>query len=314
MNIKSDKRIEAILREIEKYCGENNSICDNMCYGICDIGTDHGFVPAETVLRGIVPRAIATDISEKSLEKARKLFADLGIADKTETRTGDGLSAVGFDEAKVFVIAGMGGHNIAEILRGRTPLEYNRFVFVPHTNAYFLRDFLCRSGYEILSDRCAGDSGKFYDVISAAYRGKEFCFDIAGGEPFPESVRGDFSFFESADGVFLPFSKNGGGDFSSFSDGARGDFSFFESADSDFSPLFKNADGRFLPRGAIREIFLHFGRDNFLSANEDFRDKLIKKVNEFDNILKRVYNIKCKEQKSLFDSALSLYDAINKRT
>ena len=51
-------------------------LCDNVST-IADIGCDHGYVSAELILSNKCDRVIATDISERSLNKAIR-FCDSG--------------------------------------------------------------------------------------------------------------------------------------------------------------------------------------------------------------------------------------------
>jgi hypothetical protein len=325
MKVKSDGRIEAILNEVGKFFRfkdgkdraefynirdsvcytDSNDMCDNICHSMCDIGTDHGFISAEAVLRGIVPCVIATDISEKSLKKARKLFGDLNITDVIETRVGDGLGVVDFFEVGVFVIAGMGGRNIAEILRGRTPLSSNGFVLVPHQNSPFLREFLIENGYEILRDRCVFSSGKFYDIISAAYVGGGFRFDILKGREDFDGGKDDGEGL-SERGVLKEKAVETDGKSGDFQRGVLGEGEV--KTDKKGGELGKISEYK-ISDDMKRKFFLEFGRDNFFAVNDDFKDKLTKKINEFDNILKTVYNRECENKKKLFCSALSFYES-----
>jgi tRNA (adenine22-N1)-methyltransferase len=152
--LKSDVRLDAILGVLD-------------CESLCDIGADHGKLPALAVIRGAAKRAIAADISAPSLKKAEKLAAALGLSDKIETRLSDGFESIDFDEADVFVIAGMGGYNIISILGKKPPPRGKRLVLVPHRNAPELRAFLILNGYLITSDAAVLDGQRLYDIISA---------------------------------------------------------------------------------------------------------------------------------------------------
>jgi tRNA (adenine22-N1)-methyltransferase len=56
---------------------------------IADVGADHGYTCAGILQRGLAEKVIATDISEKSLEKAKRLFAAMDMQENTECRAGD---------------------------------------------------------------------------------------------------------------------------------------------------------------------------------------------------------------------------------
>ena len=85
-----------------------------VCKLLIDVGCDHGFVAGYALANGLCERAIASDISEGSLSKARKNLSQFPNA---QTRLGDGLSVLKEGEdPDVIVIAGMGGSLICEIL------------------------------------------------------------------------------------------------------------------------------------------------------------------------------------------------------
>ena len=126
--IKYDKRIDAL---IEECCGEV----------LADIGCDHGYVAVGAVLSGKVKRAVAIDISEKSLEKTRLLSEQTGVADKVRCLCGNGFAPLD-EDVDVAVIAGMGGVEIISVLEAAGDKLPARLVLCPHQNAYELRRWL----------------------------------------------------------------------------------------------------------------------------------------------------------------------------
>ena len=48
---------------------------------VCDVGTDHGYLPAALYLSGGFLSITATDISHSPIENAKKNFNKLGIKD-----------------------------------------------------------------------------------------------------------------------------------------------------------------------------------------------------------------------------------------
>lgn len=135
-----------------------------------DVGTDHGRLPAALVERGVVPRAIASDIAPGPLAGARARIAAAGLTDRVELRLAPGLAGLAPGEATTAVIAGMGGKRIATIL-DTAPLDHlgpsGRLVVSPHTNVPELRDALIRHGFAPLVDRVVTRGGQFYWVIAA---------------------------------------------------------------------------------------------------------------------------------------------------
>ncbi|MCL2675528.1 MAG: class I SAM-dependent methyltransferase [Firmicutes bacterium] len=139
------------------------------CALFADIGTDHGRVAAFAAKTA--DRVIASDISEKCLEKARKNTC----AGNVEFLVGDGLSVLncGMDKPvmpDIIALWGMGGPTIADFLMGYKGNA--ALILQPQTDVPFVRRFLGGIGYKITHDITAFERGKFYDVIRAA-RGSE---------------------------------------------------------------------------------------------------------------------------------------------
>ena len=137
-----------------------------------DIGCDHGQLTAMLLTQNRAERVIATDISEKSLSKAVRLCGTLGIADRVEFRQGDGLAVLAEGEADTIVIAGMGGHLIADMLRRNPDRARKAFLALcPHTHEDVLRRFLLTNGYEITAETLALEDERYYQIICAKYSG-----------------------------------------------------------------------------------------------------------------------------------------------
>lgn len=126
---------------------------------IADVGCDHALV-AEYVSKNVpCERVIASDISQKCLEKAISRLSGLA---KVRCVCCDGL-AYECDEA---IIAGMGGLAIKDILLSAAALPQT-LILCPHRDCYLLRVTLCDLGYCIDTDECVRDRGKLYSVIRA---------------------------------------------------------------------------------------------------------------------------------------------------
>ena len=72
-------------------------ICANMVDSgkkFIDIGTDHAYLPIWLVLNGIIDEAIAADIREEPLKKAKKNIIKYGLQDKIKTIKTDGLNNI----------------------------------------------------------------------------------------------------------------------------------------------------------------------------------------------------------------------------
>ena len=135
---------------------------------LADVGTDHAYLPVWLRLHGRVVSAIACDLREKPLARARETGRTYG-ADGIDYRLGDGLEVVSPEEADTVVIAGMGGENIAAIL-ARAPWTAgggHTLLLQPQTRAETLRAFLAENGYAIRREALVEDRGVLYPVLEA---------------------------------------------------------------------------------------------------------------------------------------------------
>ena len=135
---------------------------------LADVGTDHAYLPVWLRLHGRVVSAIACDLREGPLARARETGRTYG-ADGIDYRLGNGLEVVAPEEADTIVIAGMGGENIAAIL-ARAPWTADgkhALLLQPQTRAETLRAFLAENGYAIRREALAEDRGAIYPVLEA---------------------------------------------------------------------------------------------------------------------------------------------------
>ena len=156
--------------------GRIPQICARLdkCSVFADIGCDHGYCTRYMLDNGLCDRAIVTDISQKSLNKAAKLLNEEVRKGKIECVCCDGLDKV--RGADLVLIAGMGGEEIVGILkRGYIP---ERFVFQPMKNAGLLRRYLVENGCRIIEDTLFR-SGKFYFIIKGEREGGTYEYSDA---------------------------------------------------------------------------------------------------------------------------------------
>ena len=77
---------------------------------LADVGTDHAYLPVRLLLDGRIEYAIAADLREGPLSRARETAARYGVEGRISFRLCDGLSGVGREEADTVAIAGMRDH------------------------------------------------------------------------------------------------------------------------------------------------------------------------------------------------------------
>ena len=133
-----------------------------------DIGTDHAYLPAWLLLNGVIRHAIAADINQGPLERARETAKKYAVEQQMEFRLCDGLTGIREGEADVIAIAGMGGDTIAHIL-SQAPWTRNPEVLLllqPMTSQPDLRQWLFLNGYCIEEERCAREGEKLYTIMT----------------------------------------------------------------------------------------------------------------------------------------------------
>ena len=131
---------------------------------IADVGCDHGRVAEYIVKNGLADKTIASDISDKCLDKAR---ARLSGYEGVEFICCDGLNYE-CDEA---VIAGMGGFTVIGIIE-RAKKKPTSLIICAHRDTYEVRKSLVSLGYRIAYDSMIEERGRFYSIIRA-----ELCED-----------------------------------------------------------------------------------------------------------------------------------------
>jgi len=143
------------------------------CDIVCDIGTDHAYIPIYLFLKGKCKRAIAADIKKGPIEAATNNIKGYGLENFIETRVGDGLAPIKEDEVDIIVIAGMGGILIKEILEiDLNKAKKAKKIILQPMNAFeILREWLYRNGFEISDEELESEGNKIYNVIVVRWTG-----------------------------------------------------------------------------------------------------------------------------------------------
>ncbi len=155
--VRLSKRLQAVAGLVES------------CGTVADIGTDHGYIPIYLLSVGRAKRAVAMDVNEGPLQRAREHIARHGLEGKVSLRLSDGLAALAPGEAEVLVAAGMGGALIMRILeQGKeTALAAKSLVLQPQSEVPAVRRFLQENGYRIVAEDMVFEDGKFYPMLAA---------------------------------------------------------------------------------------------------------------------------------------------------
>ncbi|HWS30088.1 MAG TPA: class I SAM-dependent methyltransferase [Clostridia bacterium] len=138
---------------------------------VADIGSDHGRLAVALLQTGKAKRVIASDISDLSLNKARKLAAVCGLTNRIDIRVADGLKGLNENEADALVIAGMGGTLIARLLSVSPEIAQSvkRIAMQPMRGTDELRYYLHHNGFRIVDERIAYEAGRYYQLIATQY-------------------------------------------------------------------------------------------------------------------------------------------------
>ena len=134
---------------------------------LCDVGSDHAYLPLMLIKNGVIERAVACDVNAGPLERGRQHAAKQGVS-SIEFVLSDGLGSVEtpFDVA---AICGMGGELIARILEANLPAAKNArcITMQPMRGIEELRQFLRKNEFRIIDERLVLDAGRIYQIIGA---------------------------------------------------------------------------------------------------------------------------------------------------
>lgn len=134
---------------------------------LVDVGTDHAYLPAALVQRGHIPCAVAADLRQGPLNRARETVRECGLNGKVGFRLCDGLTGIRPEETGCIAIAGMGGETIVHILSA-APWVRERavpLVLQPMSTQRELRQWLGENGYKIVKEKLAREGDTLYTIL-----------------------------------------------------------------------------------------------------------------------------------------------------
>lgn len=143
-------------------------------YTLADVGTDHGYIPIYLLQQKKIPSAIAMDINEGPLERAKEHIALYGLQAYIQTRLSDGVAALKPGEVEAVLIAGMGGGLVMHILKDGEKVcqSAKELILQPQSEIERVREFLREEGYTILAEDMVYEDGKFYPMMKVQYQGE----------------------------------------------------------------------------------------------------------------------------------------------
>lgn len=151
-----------------------SAIADMVTEGnrLVDVGCDHGYLPVYLILNKKIPCAIAMDVREGPLLRAKEHILQYGVEEYIETRLSDGLAALKPGEGETLVIAGMGGPLMERILSKNlgTAKSFRELILQPQSDIPHFRRFIRENGWEIEEEDMVLEDGKFYPMMRAVRR------------------------------------------------------------------------------------------------------------------------------------------------
>lgn len=139
---------------------------------VVDIGTDHAYIPIYLVRKGLADSAIAMDINEGPLKRAKEHVKESGMEGKIGLRLSDGFEKLRPSEADTAVLAGMGGPLMIRLLKEypETVLSLQELILQPQSEIAKVRAFLLEEGFFFLREDMVKDDGKYYPMMKVSPR------------------------------------------------------------------------------------------------------------------------------------------------
>ena len=140
---------------------------------LLDVGSDHGLLPIYAIENNYCTKAIASDINEKPLIKAKENFLKHNL--DIELIVTDGIPKTDSD---VIVIAGMGAELIIKILEKtlKNAINLKRLVLSPNTDYFILREYLNHK-FNIILEEVIYDKNHYYEVIVAEIGDSNYTYE-----------------------------------------------------------------------------------------------------------------------------------------
>lgn len=166
-----------------------------------DIGTDHAYLPTWLLLNGRIERAIAADLREGPLNRARETAEHYGVSEAVSFRLCNGLANIAPHEVDTVAIAGIGGETIAAILEDAPwTKEGTLLLLQPMTSFSDLRLWLQQNGYTIEKETISKEGKRLYSCLTVRGGTMEALSpaELWVGKQSDDPLRGEFLTFMAA--------------------------------------------------------------------------------------------------------------------
>ncbi len=156
---------------------------------VADIGTDHAYLPIYLALEGKIARAVASDINEGPLNKARENIKNQSLENVIDTYLTNGLVGIEKFAPTDIVICGMGGELISKIIDASKYVRNKsiRMILQPMTMVRELREYLSYE-FSTIAENIVFEDGKLYQIICVEYDGIKHSLTNAELELGPKNI------------------------------------------------------------------------------------------------------------------------------
>jgi len=163
---------------------------------LADVGTDHAYLLAALLLEKKIPFAIAADLRQGPLARAKATVRACGLEGRVAFRLCDGLKGIRPGEVDAVAVAGMGGETIAAILAA-APWTRERdvpLVLQPMSSMPDLRGWLHGNGYRIVTEVLAREGETLYTAwsVRAGEEAAPAPAQLWAGRNCPDPLRGEW--------------------------------------------------------------------------------------------------------------------------
>lgn len=147
------------LTEIAKSVKEGSSLVD--------VGCDHGYIAKMLLDSNTIVKVIESDISEKSLEKAKLLLSGEKYKDKVKFIVSDGLLGIDTSTYDTLLIAGMGEETIISILNESIDKvrSFSHIILQAMGEGSNIRKYFMENDFFIEKERLFIEKDKYYRLF-----------------------------------------------------------------------------------------------------------------------------------------------------
>ena len=135
---------------------------------VCDLCSDHGYIPIELLKNNITNKVIATDIKQASIDKIKDNIIKNLSKDKQnhiDIKIGDGLKIINYDEFDVLIISGIGSDLMIDILTDIDKYDYKYLLLSPQTKIHSFRKWIIDKNLYISDEKIVYEDEQYYFIF-----------------------------------------------------------------------------------------------------------------------------------------------------